>query len=572
MHCFELLGHGGLSPDEAITQANQAILDTGQLCWTMPLALGLWMKKSYTHALEALQRSGVEQACGQMAYYHTLVGMVARQVPGKHQLACQAYQRALDIEPDRHDTLYNLANLIKDDRPEEADKMYRSSLRINSFSDATWHNLGSNLNTLNRHQEAIRPLKISLQLDPLNPEVWCNLGLAFYGAEDFSRAELSFRHTIALDSSHSPGYQNLGNTLINVLKPEEAIEILEKGRELDSSSTHSLWNLSLAYLLLGRYKEGWRYYEARFNCPDFENVTPPTSGAALQCISDAPQNAQEPLIVWSEQGIGDVIQFCRYLHLLDAASIPFIFLTRPCLVSLIRNWTGYGDLVQSFESFTSVNDRRQHAALMSLPFLFNTELHTVPSHVPYLHATQPCPQHLRLEPPPGGLNVGVVWASNPENKAMYRNKSIPLAALMPLFTDLLDLGLIKLHSLQFGLDAKQLKPWLHLDGIKDWHREVSDFSDTAHLVRQMDLVISVDTAVAHLAGALNRPTWLLLPQNADFRWMKDRFDSPWYPSMRLFRQRKHGDWSGVVEDLNHVFKDLTLLDFSALANNISSHP
>ena len=109
-----------------------------------------------------------------------------------------------------------------------------------------------------------------MQLDALNPEVWCNLGLSFYASEDFVSAELAFRHTIALDSKHSPGYQNLGNTLINVLRAEEAIEILEKGLELDSSSTHSLWNLSLAYLLLGRYKEGWRYYEARFNCPDFE--------------------------------------------------------------------------------------------------------------------------------------------------------------------------------------------------------------------------------------------------------------------------------------------------------------
>ena len=113
MRCFERWVMASLSPDEAITQANQVILATGQLNWTMPLALGLWMKKSYTHALEALHQPGVEQACGQMAYYHTLVGMVARQVPGKHQLACEAYQRALDIEPDRHDTLYNLANLIK---------------------------------------------------------------------------------------------------------------------------------------------------------------------------------------------------------------------------------------------------------------------------------------------------------------------------------------------------------------------------------------------------------------------------------------------------------------------------
>ena len=571
MLCFEQLGHGKLSPDEAIAQANQAISTSGVLNWTLPLALGLWMKKSYAHALQALQQPGVEAACGYLAYYYTLVGMAARQVQGKHQLACDAYQRALDIEPDRHDTLYNLANLIKDDQPENADDMYRRSLQLNPSSDSTWHNFGSNLNTLNRHLDAIAPLKISLKINPLNPEVWCNLGLAFYGAEDFIRAERAFRHTIALDSGHSPGYQNLGNTLINVLRPEEAIQILEKGLDLDSSSTHSLWNLSLAYLLLGRFKEGWRYYEARFNCPDFENVEPPTSGAAFQSISEAPTLHQKPLVVWTEQGIGDVIQFCRYLYLLEAASVPFVFLTRPCLVSLVRDWTGFGDRVQSFGSLDPEYDQNRHVALMSLPSVFATELHTVPSHAPYLSTTLPCPQNLLLEAPPGGINVGLVWASNPDNKAMYRNKSIPLVELMPLFTDLLHLGLIQLHSLQFGQDADQLMPWVDLDGIKEWHPQVKDFSDTAHLVRQMDLVISVDTAVAHLAGALNRPTWLLLPQNADFRWMKDRLDSPWYPSMRLFRQRQHGDWSGVVEDLNQAFQELTLLDFSALSNNISSH-
>ena len=166
--------------------------------------------------------------------------------------------------------------------------------------------------------------------------------------------------------------------------------------------------MSLAYLLLGRYKEGWRYYEARFNCPDFEDVTPPTSGNALQSLDDAPRNSEEPLIVWSEQGMGDVIQFCRYLHLLEAASISFVFLTRPCLVPLIREWTGYGERVQPFGSFDREADKRQHVALMSLPALFSTELHTVPSHVPYLHATQPTPKNLRLETPPGALNVGLV--------------------------------------------------------------------------------------------------------------------------------------------------------------------
>ena len=151
--------------------------------------------------------------------------------------------------------------------------------------------------------EAITPLKLSLKLDPLNPEVWCNLGLAYYSAEDFVRAESSFRFTIALDSKHSPGYQNLGNTLISVLRAEEAIEILEKGLELDKTSTHCLWNLSLAYLLLGRFKEGWRYYEARFGCPDFNGVNPPTSGPPLGCLDEAPRVGQSLWLFGVSRGL-----------------------------------------------------------------------------------------------------------------------------------------------------------------------------------------------------------------------------------------------------------------------------
>ena len=332
-----------------------------------------------------------------------------------------------------------------------------------------------------------------------------------------------------------------------------------------------MWNLSLAYLLLGRYKEGWRYYEARFNCPDFKDVNPPTSGSSLQSLADAPRSEEECVVVWIVQGIGAVITICRYLQLLEAKAIPFILITLPCLVSLLQDWTGLGHKVQPFGSLGRNCDQKKHVPLMSLPSLFGTELHNVPSHVPYLRSKQPCPEHLRLDPPPGGLSIGVVWASNPENKSMYRNKSMPLAALMPIFEDLLQIGLIELHSLQFGQDADELIPWLGLDGVKDWQSELKDFSDTAHVVRQLDLVISVDTAVAHLAGALNRPTWLLLPQNADFRWLRDRSDSPWYSSMRLFRQHNHGEWSGVIEDLRHAFEDLTLLDFKALADNLANH-
>ena len=148
---------------------------------------------------------------------------------------------------------------------------------------------------------------------------------------------------------------------------------------------------------------------------------------------------------------------------------------------------------------------------------------------------------------------------------MYRNKSLPLALLMPLFERLMDLDLIELHSLQFGADAEQIAPWRHRQEIHEWNDRLIDFSDTAQLLHQLDLVISVDTAVAHLAGALSKPTWLLLPQNADFRWLRQRPDSPWYPSMRIFRQHAHGDWQSVADQLDEAMDSMFLLETKSLA-------
>ena len=136
--------------------------------------------------------------------------------------------------------------------------------------------------------------------------------------------------------------------------------------------------------------------------------------------------------------------------------------------------------------------------------------------------------------------------------------------LMPLFERLMDLNLIELHSLQFGDDAEQIAPWRHRPDVHEWNNRVDDFSDTAAVLQQLDLIISVDTAVAHLAGALNKPTWLLLPQNADFRWLRQRSDCPWYPSMRLFRQQVHGDWQSVAEQLDEAFDAMLLLNTKAL--------
>jgi len=252
---------------------------------------------------------------------------------------------------------------------------------------------------------------------------------------------------------------------------------------------------------------------------------------------------------------------------LKALGVQFLFMTRPALIRLFRDWFGLGDRVIEQPRRTEPSDQRAQIPLLSLPKLFGTELATIPSVVPYLQTPTSPPAQLRVAPPPAGLSIGLVWATNPQNKAMYRNKSCPLAVLMPRLATLMDLDLIELHSLQVGEDAAQLDPWRQHPRLHDWNGKLSDFSDTAHVVNQLDLVISVDTAVAHLAAALNRPTWLLLPCNADFRWLRQRADSPWYPSMRLFRQPQHHDWTGLVEEVNEALNQLFLFRLENLASS-----
>lgn len=533
------------------------------LDWALVLGLAHWQLQNYQDALAALDR--VEQGTVQDPTYFTLLGMVCRRVKGLDGRAMQAYQSALDLDPDRADIHYNLANLVKDSDPRLAIQHYRSSLKLEPMAASSWHNYGSTLNEQEDLSGSLQALQCSLQLDPFDADAWCNLGLTYFQLEQFDASKACFCHSISLDQQHARSHINYGQVLIETLQPEQAYGYLLRGAQLDDSSSNSLWNLSLAMLLLGQYKEGWRYYEARFHTPDFERQPSPTAHDLPRELDALPGPGDSELIVWSEQGVGDGIQFCRYLHLLESRQVPFRLLAHKPLVPLYRDWMRLGDRVSVKLDTKADHDPRPNIAMLSLPLLFGTELFSVPCFTPYLHPPGPPPNHLQVRRPPGGLAVGVVWASNPGNRAMYRRKSIPADQLLPPLIDLIRLDLIEVHSLQVGADAGQLEPWRKQERLFDWNGTLQDFSDTAHVIQQLDLIISVDTAVAHLAGALNKPTWLLLPHNADFRWLHQTQQSPWYPTMRLFRQHDRGNWGSVMSDVQAALDDLFILDLKALA-------
>ena len=543
--------------------------------WLIPWALALWRASEYTAALEVLER-GSGQLDSSVDYL-SLKGMVLRRLPGRKYEAFAAYKAAIAIAPFRADIYFNMGNILREDLQsfELAVKAYQFSLQLDPYSPKVWLNYAISLQEIDRLDESSYAHSIGLCLEPSNADAWNNAGLCALANNRIDKALRFFLYSISLDRSSSAACINAGNALVELLSPQDALSYLDRAIQLEggsNASANALFNTSLVRLLLGEYRIGWKLYESRFNTKQFESTTIPSSGPRILNYSDLPDTNALPgqeLLVWSEQGLGDSIQFCRYLLILKQFGIPFVYQTRDSLLPLMRDWLGLGASVISSDSQEFPDESRPHIPLLSLPHLFETDLHTIPSLNCYLRNDASPPKSLLVESPPGGISVGVVWASNPDNKAMYRKKSIPLSLLMPRFLDLMNLDLIQLHSLQVGEDSNQISPWIDHPRLTNWDGKLNDFSDTAHVVQQLDLLICVDTAVAHLAGALDRPTWLLLPANADFRWLQDRTDSPWYSSMRLFRQKQRNDWISVVREVHKSLDKLFLLNIDSLVSSRS---
>ena len=565
--CLSSLGQGQINPQQALLQA-QTALDQAQADpqWALVACMALWQQERYREAHE-LHSSYAHHFQNDAAAW-VIAGMCARRLPDQQPAAEQALRRAIALEPDRVDAHYNLGNLFNDaDRYEEAAESYHRSLRLNANAPLTWHNLGIALRELDQLDAADQAMRTSVQLDPFNADTWCHLGLVAHARQDYELSKRYYLHSIQRDGGHASSWTNLGMSLLEEVKPEEALPALRRGHSLNPSSPDALFNLALTLLLLGDYEEGWRLYESRFTTNQFKDTVVPSSGPWLTSMEQLDQLAEagQPCLIWGEQGIGDAIQFVRYLPILQALQIPFAFATQPSLIPLFQQWGPAGIQVLDQNKLEEPWASAPHLALLSLPRLMRSDLATIPMVTPYLEPPGPPPERLLVPTPPGGIAIGLVWASNPGNKAMYRHKSLPLELLLPRLLPTLRNDLIELHSLQVGDDATQLAPWAELDGIHNWNGKLESFSDTAHVVHQLDLLISVDTAVAHLAGALAIPTWILLPSNADFRWLHNRTDSPWYEMVRLFRQPGTNDWAGCIDQVIDALGEVVGLDLERLA-------
>ena len=460
--------------------------------------------------------------------------------------AVRSYELVMKLQPNFADVYYNCGNALNElDRKQEAVERFKRCLEINPNHASAHHNCANSLRDLKEVDQALDHYSQSSKLEFQNPDMHCNWGLAWQLQERWDLAIEQFQIAISQKSDHAPSHINLGSALAVKERFDEACALLRRGVQLDDSCNDAKFNLGLTLLTIGEFEEGWYFYDTRLRLPD--KVRSPVTAPMWDGNIDSLEG--KPLLVWAEQGYGDNIQFVRYVQILIEAGVKVTLSARKPLMRLFKECLQPHDPVIVEHNFDRLQHFQNHVALLSLPRLCGTTRDTIPMMPGFLRRPVQIPDRLKIQRHPFALHIGLVWASGADNKDMYADKSMALEPLMRLFDAWREERLVVIHSLQVGSDAVQLDPWRQQRGVVDHSEHLDDFYDTACVISQLDLVISVDTAVTHLAGALDVPVWTMLQHNADFRWMRGRSDSPWYRSMTLIRQRSLGDWDSVLEQV-----------------------
>ena len=423
----------------------------------------------------------------------------------------KAYQDMLTICPEHCESLTMLgAVYLQQGRLDEAEKTYKDILVLQPQYCNAFTMLAMVYRQRRNYEEAASTLEASLKINPNQQDAFYNLALILQSMERDEEALLSFDHAIALNPSYADAY----------------------------------WNKALLKLRLGHYEEGWELYEWRWKT-ELKEFAP----SFLQPLWLGQESlAGKTIFLHAEQGLGDTIQFCRYVSMVEALGAKVILAIPESLSKLTSTLKG---------SFQIITDRKlaiefdYHCPLMSLPLAFKTTLETIPAGT-YLYADSikkiQWKERLGVKTKP---RIGVVWSGSREFK-YDRKRSIPFDTFSTLLSSELA-EFFDFHSLQREI-CTEYKHSLSRVSVKTHMTDLHDFSETAALISELDLVISVDTAVVHLAGALGKPVWVLLPYDPDFRWLTEREDSPWYPTARLFRQTQAGEWEGVIEAVSIALK------------------
>ena len=473
----------------------------------------------------------------QHAKAHNNLGVALTQL-GQRDEGYASYREAVRLQPDYVEAQFNLAVALADRKQaEEAIAVYERALQIRPDYPEVLYNLGLLLVNQQRAGDAVVCLEQAVRLKPENPEAHNNLGLALAELGRFDEAIASCDAALRLRPLDSKAHMNRGNALSSVGRSEEALACYDFALRLQPDYVNARWNRALALLADGDFERGWSEYEWRWKRPETKTrrlPKPRWDGGSLE---------GKTIFLWCEQGVGDTLQFVRYASLLKQRKAT---VWQECPAHLVPLLSTCASIDRVFAEGTPVPlEFDCHAPLMSLPFGCRTTLSNVPAEAPYLFADAAQVERWREElGRSSNLKIGITWQGNPKHR-WDRHRSFSVQ----WFRSLAAMEGVKLYSLQKGVGTEQLPTTCFL--ITDLRPRLDElgggFEQTAAAIQALDLIVTCDSAVAHLAGALGKRVWVPLSALSDWRWLRQREDTPWYPTMRLFRQAKLGAWGPVFE-------------------------
>jgi tetratricopeptide (TPR) repeat protein len=502
--------------------------------------------KQYIKAVDCLTQASKINPNQATCYYNCGVALKAL---GRFSEALESYDKAIGIKSDYAEAHSNRGNTLQElKRYGEALSSYDKAISIKTDFAEAYSNRGNVLFKLYRFNEALISHDKAIDIKPDYAEAYSNRGNALQELKRFDEALESYDKAIGIKADYAEAYSNRGNTLKAMGRLDEALDSYDKaiGIKADYASAH--WNSSLCHLLGGNFKDGWKGYEWRWKSEDVSKIAG-TRNFSQPLWLGAESLKDKTILLYAEQGFGDTIQFCRYAPLVKELGAKVILEVQRPLVKLLMEIEGIHQIIAKGDDLPAFD---YQCPLMSLPHAFNTDLHTIP---PVLHRiTSNSEMVAKWQMKLGEATkrrVGLVWSGSVTHKNDH-NRSLSLSQILPYLSE--NVEYVSLQKEVREIDKKAL--FEEQTAIQFFGDGLEDFTDTAALCELMDVVVTVDTSVAHLAGTLGKPTWLLLPYSPDWRWLLNGEKSPWYASVRLYRQDRVGDWNSALKRVKHDLDSL----------------
>ena len=498
------------------------------------------------------------------------------------------YQKALDLNPQSAPVFFNMGQAFFElKKYPEALQAYKNALMLNPKHDHALIQIGKLLHDVKQYKDAIFPLQKGLSLNPNHIEARLLLARIFHNDRQFAESIDTIKQGLALFPSNinlrfelaniyntinklekalaiyeqlnkempnNPSINyNIAFTLKKLDRIEESLVYYDKALELNPQHSDAIFSRGLAYLMLGDFEKGWEGYEWRYNRPEYGSLRtfkkPRWDGSDL---------TNKTILIHAEQGLGDTLQFIRCAIIIKQKNAKIIAMVQKPLVALLKNCP-FLDQVISMEDQIPYHDVQ--APIMSLPYILKIRLDSIPCEVPYIFADKELKKHWKKElSHDKNFKIGICWQGNDNYATPMLRTTVALKSTTPdQFAPICNIPGISLYSLQkiSGTDLlKNLPENVRIITFEgDFDQSHGRFMDTAAVIGELDLMLTVDTSLGHLAAAIGIPTWIMLPNPADWRWMTKRTDTPWYPNVRLFKQPTPGDWTGMI---NEIAQELTI--------------